>query len=674
MKYERIFTPITINGMQLKNRVVMPALPHLYTPDGACTERFANYYWRRAEGGVALIIVGGCRFDDFGGTLSMMSLQEDKFIEGYKAFTDGIHSRGAKVGVQLYHAGRYSSSKMNAGRQPISPSAVYSHFSRETPREMTKQDIDDVIANWAAGALRAKQAGFDTVEILGSAGYLISQFLSPLTNQRTDEYGGSWENRTRFPLEVVKAMREAVGSDYPIIMRIAGNDFVPGSNTNDNAIEFAKLLDAAGVDLLNITGGWHETRVPQLPGDLPRGGFAYLASAINKAVNIPVIACNRINRPEVAEHILALGQAELVGVSRPLVADPDWVNKAHNEQEDEIRGCVACNQGCLAKTFFGQPVECLVNGQAGREYLFTDSKKPEKIKNVLVIGAGPGGCEFAIRAAEQGHSVTLWEKGLNIGGQLSTVYAPPGKREFENLSRYHRAMLTKLGVNVELGKTATVENVTAGAFDDIIVATGVVPNTIKLPMQGKEPPVYFAADVLEEKVFPGQNILVVGGGSVGCETAQHLVHGGAISAEQLHFLMSQKAESIEKLQSLIYYSERTVTIVELAKIGAGFAPGTGWPVLDDLKRMGVAMHSFSKLLQVGDGEAVIEVTDKKENTTKTVTIPCDGVVMAVGSRSNTALYDMLKDKVQNLHLIGDAQRVGQVIDAIRQANDLAISL
>ncbi|MDL2218901.1 FAD-dependent oxidoreductase [Ruminococcaceae bacterium OttesenSCG-928-O06] len=674
MKYERLFAPITINGMELKNRLVMPALHHLYTPEGHATERFNKYYWRRAEGGVGLIIVGGCRFDDYGGGPYMMSLRTDEFIPGYKEFTDGVHQRGAKVAVQLYHGGRYSGSKYNPGEgPPLAPSAVYSHFSRETPQEMTKAQIDEVIKNWADGAVRAQKAGFDAVEILGSAGYLISQFLSLSTNQRTDEYGGSWENRTRFPLQVIRAVRAAVGPGYPLILRVAGNDFVPGANTNENAVEFAKLAEEAGIDCLNVTGGWHETRVPQLPGDLPRGGFVYLASAIKKAVNIPVMACNRINRPDVAERILAMDQADLIGISRPLVADPDWVNKAYEEREDEIRGCVACNQGCLAKTFFGKPVECLVNGEAGREYLLEDVKAPEKLKNILVVGGGPGGCEFALRAAERGHTVTIWEKDAALGGQLNVVYAPPGKREFENLVKYYDTMLKKRGVKVELNREATPESVQAGGFDEVVVATGVTPITIPLPQTSKAIPVYNAMDVLEGKVFPGKDIVVVGGGSVGCETAQYLVHEGAAGPDLVYFLMHQKAETPEKIERLINESDRNVTIVELAKIGAGFEPGTGWPVMDDLKRMGVKLFSTSKLLEVGEDSVQIEVTDKEGNV-KTVTVPCDGIVLAVGSRSNTALYDAIKEKMPTAHLLGDAAQVGKVIDAIRQASDLAVSV
>lgn len=273
MELKRLFSPLKIKSMEIKNRIVMPAIHHLYTPNGFATPQFNEYYWRRAEGGTGLIIVGGCRYDDFGGGKAMMSLQRDEFIPGYREFTNGVHRRGAKVGVQLYHAGRYArQSNITGGRQAIAPSEVYSKYTRETPRSMTIDELQKIIHNCAAAARRAVAAGFDMVEIVGSAGYLVSQFLSPITNLRTDEYGGPWENRVRFPRELVTAVRRAIGGDYPLGMRVAGNDFMEGSNTNEEAVAFCLMMEKAGVDLFNVTGGWHETVIPQTSGDLPPGG------------------------------------------------------------------------------------------------------------------------------------------------------------------------------------------------------------------------------------------------------------------------------------------------------------------------------------------------------------------------------------------------------------------
>ncbi|MDR0880606.1 MAG: FAD-dependent oxidoreductase [Clostridioides sp.] len=675
MKLERLLSPDKIKGLELKNRVVMEALHHLYTPDGTCTERFKEYYYRRALGGVGLVIVGGCRFDDYGGSTAMMSLKSDDMIPGYKEFTDGMHERGAKVAVQLYHAGRYSRKKnVPEGKEALAPSAVYASYTHETPKEMTIDELKEIISNWADGALRAKKAGFDAVEIVTSAGYLIGQFLSSVTNLRTDEYGGSWENKTRFPKEVVAAVREAVGEDYPILMRISGNDFINGGNTNTEAISFCKLMEEAGVDALNVTGGWHETRIPQLPGNVPRGGYTYLAKTIKDAVSIPIIASNRITKPEDAENILALGRCDFIGIARPLVADPDWVKKAEEGRTDEIRGCVACNQGCLAKTFFGKPVECLVNGYAGREYLYKDREETSVKKDILVIGGGPAGCEFAIKAAELGHSVTLWEREKQLGGQLPIVAVPPGKQEFSNFTKYLEVMLRKNKVKIEYNKSVRPQDVPIGKFDEVIIATGTTPKTISLPIETDEIPVYTAADVLGGKYAVGKDVLIVGGGSVGCETAQYIVHQGAADEQQAFFLMTHQAESMERIHELMFNSDRNVTIVEIEKIGAGFEPGTGWPVMDDLKRMGVGLLSKSKLLSVGKEGANISITDKKDGSVKTAQIPCDTVILAVGSIPNNELYEALKDTLPNVHIIGDARNVGKVIDAIREADTLAVEI
>ncbi|MFP3153843.1 NAD(P)/FAD-dependent oxidoreductase [Lachnospiraceae bacterium ZAX-1] len=669
MSYQRLFLPYKINSLEIKNRIVMQPMHLVFTPDGHCNERFSEYYFKRAEGGAGLIITGGCKFDDYGGAFSMMSLESDDFISGYKTFTDGMHERGVKVGVQLYHAGRYSYQRgLKPGLQAMAPSAVYTSFTRETPKEMTKDELKGIIKKWAEGAGRAKKAGFDLVEIVGSAGYLICQFLSPITNLRTDEYGGSWENRTRFAVEVVVAIRETVGPSYPIGMRIAGNDFVPGSNTNKEAIEFAKCMEKAGIDVLNVTGGWHETKVPQLPGDVPRGGFSYLAANIKDAVKVPVVVSNRITSPDLAEKLLAIGCCDFIGLSRPLLADPSWPKKAQEDRADEIRGCVACNQGCLAKTFFSKPVECLVNGDAGREYLLKDVK-PSLPKNILVVGSGPAGCEFAIKASEYGHCVTLWEKENAVGGQILLVAVPPGKHEFRSLVKYYETMLKRRGVKVELNKEATEDNISG--YDAVVLATGVESHSVPLPGDFKNSiPVYYAADVLSGKAVAGKNVVIVGGGSVGCETAQWLVHDASIDGELLHFLMSFTAETTDVLTTMIYHSARNVNIVEMAKVGASFDPGTGWPVLDDLKRMGVGTYGRSKITDIGKDSVTFEQVDKEGNK-KNITVSCDTLIMAVGSKPNHALYEKIKDKVKNVHLLGDAHTVGKVIDAVREAAALA---
>lgn len=670
MSFPRLFTPVTIGGMTVKNRIVMPAIHHLYTPDGYCTPRFSEYYWRRAEGGVGLIIVGGCRFDDYGGSTAMMSLQSDDFIPGYREFTDGIHVRGAKVAVQLYHAGRYAKRKnIKDGSAPLAPSAVYAKYSGEIPRAMTGEEIKQVIRLWAEAAVRAQKAGFDGVELVGSAGYLISQFLSPLTNQRTDAYGGSLEKRFRFPLELIEAVRNAVGKDYPIILRVSGNDFVSGGNTNDQAVLFCRAAEAAGIDLFNVTGGWHETKVPQLPGEVPRGGYSYLAAAVRAAVQVPVVVCNRIHTPELAEQMLALERGDLVGLARPLIADPDWGVKAAQGCPEDIRPCMSCNQGCLAKTFFGQPVECLVNGQAGREYLQSEPLESQQGECVLVVGGGPGGCESAIRFAARGNKVTLMETAETIGGQLPIVAAAPGKEEFTRLRQYYKTQLKKLGVQVILNHKATKDEIVAGSYDRIIIATGAQPKSVLLPAMDKSVEVCLAQDILSGKVIAGKHVVILGGGSVGCETANYLARQGSLDNAQVSFLMRHRAETDEKIHMLLDHCDRTISLVDMEGIGKGFDPGTAWPVLSELKRLGVQQYPNTNVVAVCDRTVRVRqcVDTLAEEQTQEFSLPCDLLVVAVGSTPDRSLYESLEGQCRNVHLIGDAKQVGKISDAIRQA-------
>ena len=454
MQYTRLFTPIQIGSMTLKNRIVMPAMHHLYTENGYATPRFNEYYWKRVEGGAGLIIVGSCRFDGYGAKANSMSLADDSTIPGWQEFTKGVHDRGGKVAVQLYHAGRYMpKADVPCGGDALSPSATFASYTRETAPEMTRQQIFDLLEDYAAGARRAVEAGFDAVEISASSGYLLCQFLSPLTNLRTDEFGGSFENRCRFPLMVIEKVKAVLGSQTPLILRLGADDFVPGSNTLDDSMAFAPLAEQAGVDLFNVTGGWHETKIPQLTGDLPRGGLSYLGKAIRSVVSVPVMMCNRVSDPATAEKLLALGRADLVGLGRPLIADPQLPNKAKSGQPAEIRPCMACNQGCLANTFFDRPITCLVNGICGRElqYPVCPAEAPRRI---LVIGGGPAGCEAALRAASRGHHVTLMEQAPVLGGQLRQVVNVPARQEFRALLKFYEDNLPRAGVQVLLNRAA----------------------------------------------------------------------------------------------------------------------------------------------------------------------------------------------------------------------------
>lgn len=661
-----LFEPVAVGSMLLKNRIVMPALHHAYTPEGLVNERLIRYYERRAQGGAALIVIGGCSVDPAGTGPAMIGLHDDSFLEGLTRLAAAVKSAGARAAVQLYHAGRYTHS-MLTGLQPLAPSAIPSRLTRETPREMSREDIAGVVEKFATAAHRAREAGFDAVEIIASAGYLICQFLSPVTNRRTDEYGGSWENRCRFGAEVASAVRERIGPDIPVMVRLSGHDFIPGSSTNSEAAAFAAVLEKAGADCFNVTGGWHETRVPQITGDLPPGGFTYLAAGVKAAVNVPVIASNRINDPRTAEEILRNGQADLVNLGRALVADPDFPLKARAGEHRSIRRCLACNQGCLDSIFSFQELHCAVNPLAGREHeiAVTPAAKPRRI---LVVGGGPGGSETALTAARRGHQVTLWEKEERLGGQLRYAAQPPGKQEFATLAEYYSHQLPAAGVEICLKREAKAADILEFAADIVIVATGSRPADPPFPVKapGK---VLTALEALDASAPLGKRVVVVGGGAVGCETALAIAERGTLDAGTLKFLLQNGAETPENLLRLVNRGPRDVTILEMAKgVGRDIGVSTRWVVLQNLRRLGVRVVDRATVREV----AAAGVSYEKDGQVEF--IPADTVVLAVGAQPERSLAEELEGKVAELHVIGDAVKPRKVTEAVREGFDLALTL
>ncbi len=655
--YRYLFSSIRINTLEIKNRIAYPSLGLLYSRDGKLNGRYFNYFQERANGGAGLVTVGPVGVDFIGSGAIALSLAHDEAIPDFRKLSGIIKDGGARAWVQLFHAGAYSHPMFVDGQQPIAPSAVYSRYSQTTPREMTVEDIHQVQEAFAQAAERAKAAGFDGVEILASAGYLITQFLSPRTNQRTDDYGGSFENRVRFPRELIELVRKRLGSGYPLTIRMAGNDFVRGSNTDADTPEFARVYEQAGADAINVTGGWHESRIPQLPMHLPRSAFAFLALNIKKAVSVPIIASNRISDPNSAEQIIKDGYADMVNLGRVLIADPQWPQKAFEGKVDEIRPCVGCSQGCTDEVFNGRPVFCVGNARAGfegeRQLLKTDDPK-----KVMVVGAGAGGLEAAVTAAICGHQVDVYEKDSDIGGQLWIAGAPPHKQEILEFIRYYRAQINKHQIPLHLNTTVDTHVVKKQNPDYIILAEGAEP---LLPqIDGYDDPcVYSAWQVLKGNPLLGKSVAVIGGGSVGLETALFIAAKGTITPETLHFLFMYEAVSPERLRELMFQGSSKVTVFEmLSRIGQDVGKSTRWILFDNLKRFKVSVKTGTTVTSIRKGTVKFKKDDKEEE------MQFDHVVLASGSQSVPGLSAKVKKLGIPFATVGDGIRPGKLNEAI----------
>lgn len=667
MDFPHLFSPIEINGVELKNRIVMTAMHLGYTPEGEVTDRLIDFYVLRARGGVGLIIVGGCPIDAYGGMSSMIGINDDRYVPGLKRLADAVKEGGARIVAQLYQGGRYTHSSMIGGKKPFSASAVRSKFTGETPRALELEEIPGVQDRFAEAAGRAKKSGFDGVEILGSAGYLISQFLSPITNLRVDAYGGSLENRMRFGLEVVEKVRKAVGPDFPILMRLAGNDFMEGGNTNRESRRFAAEAENVGVDLFNVTGGWHETRIPQLTMGVPRQAYVYLAQGIKSAVSVPVLASNRINDPHIAEEILRNGEADMVTIARGLLADPDLPNKAKAGNPELIYRCIACNQGCFDYIFKFKPVTCLVNPRAGREREL-QSNPAAAAKKVLVIGGGPAGMKAACTAAERGHQVVLAEAQMQLGGQLLLNRRIPGKAETCTAAIDLENNLKALGVEILLGKKEMVPLVREHEPDTVVVATGAEP--ILPEIRGIDSPNAVQAwDLLAGKTGVGRKVVIVGGNAVGLETALYVANQGTLNPEALHFLMTTRAESFETLVQLLDKGNKDVTVVEMTKkLGKDIGLTTRWTIMAELRRLGVTLMGATKAIAITPDGLEVEKADGPAFLT------ADSIVIAAGARPADSHVSEIEKLVSEVYTIGDAKEPRDAMAAIEEGYVVGLNI
>jgi 2,4-dienoyl-CoA reductase (NADPH2) len=668
MEFKRLFEPITIKSVEIKNRIVMPSMGLLYSSDFVFNDRYKAFYRERAKGGVGLMTIGPVSVDRVGSVPIMPGLHDDSFVEPLQRFVEELHKEtDVKLAVQLLQMGRYTFSFLT-GMTPIAPSALPSKITGETPREMTRDDIEEVKEAYAQAARRAKEAGFDLIEILACTGYLISQFLSPVTNRRTDEYGGTIENRMRFGLEVIGKVRETVGDDMAVGVRIAGNDFMEGGNTNKESALFASEAEKAGIDAINVTGGWHETNVPQLTSNVPPGGFVYLARGIKNEVSVPVFASNRLGDPVVAEKALRSGACDMICWGRPLITDPDLPRKVRDGRLSEIIPCISCNQGCFDAIFSATPVSCILNPRAGNEAIYS-VKRVESPKKIMVAGGGPAGMEFAIIAGERGHRVTLYEKESSLGGQINLAKMPPGKREFQKIIDSMKARMEKWGVRVVLGTALTREIVAEQSPDALVVASGARPMNLDVPGVDK-PHVIDAWDVLSEKAWKiGRDVVVVGGSATGCETAYFIASMDIPDPDIYSFIMFHTAEDPKFATSLLRTTSRQVTVIDMVpRLAANVGRTSRWSLTKSLKLLGIDLRPSTKLIEIRDDSVLVETAKGEE------TIPADTVVMAVGASSINDFAGNLKEIGCDVITIGDAKEPRKITEAVREGFEEALKI
>jgi 2,4-dienoyl-CoA reductase (NADPH2) len=624
-----------MNLFELENRLVMLATHLGYNDeDGNVTDRLLAFYRERAKYRPGLIIVGGCYTEHLGMSIpTMIGISRDEHIEGLRKLTDLIHSFKVPVAAQLYHAGRYAHSFI-LGEQAVSASPVPCRLTREIPRELSIEEIQQTIENFGKAAKRARKSGFDAVEIIGSAGYIINQFLAKATNQRDDEYGGDFETRSRFPLEIIDVIRSAVGNDFPILYRMSGEDFVPdGFTLEDNKILAPKLVKA-GVDCLNVTGGWHETRVPQITMDVPRGHYSYLAESIAEVVKIPVIACNRINSISVAESILSRGKAQLIGMSRGLIADSTFPEKAREGKHNLIRTCIACNQGCLDHVFMMEPVTCAINPIAGFE-----SERflgPHGQGRIAVVGGGPAGMEASRVLALRGFNVTIFEERNRLGGLLNLASKVPGRGEFAAYVSYMEQELASLNIKINLNTLANTRLLSAGNYDCIFCATGTVAGAP--PIDGVEGShVTTAFDAISLGFDNLGTVAMIGGGALGCYTA---------------LALASKADKIK-----VFDSDEM--------IGVDLGRTSRWVILKHLNEKNIELNVNSRVVDI-DTKYITVLQDGKYSH-----VNANTVVLATRPQSRDRLAVQLRKNGIRVETIGSITKPMNLLEVIHSSFNFA---
>ncbi len=658
--YPNLLTPLDLGHVTLRNRVLMGSM-HTGLEETKDWGRVAEFYATRARGGAGLIVTGGMAPNREGGVFpGAAGLFSDEDIANHRRVTEAVHDEGGRIAMQILHAGRYAYSP-----ECVAPSPIKSPISPFVPKELDEEGIEKQISDIATAAARAREAGYDGVEVMGSEGYFLNQFLVTRTNRRTDRWGGSYENRMRLPLEVMRRVRAAVGEDFIVIYRISMIDLVPEGSTFDEVLLLAREMEKAGASILNTGIGWHEARIPTIATSVPRAAFTWVTKKLMGHVSIPVITSNRINTPEVAERVLASGAADMVSMARPFLADPDFVRKAAEDRAREIAPCIACNQACLDHTFSGKISTCLVNPRAAYETELVIEPATEP-KRIAIVGAGPAGLSAAITAAGRGHGVTLFEKAGRIGGQLDMAAEIPGKEEFKGLLEWFSIMLGKHGVDLRLGQEAGVD--VLEDFDEIIIATGVRPRDPGIPAEPGARVLSYQ-DVLRGKAEVGERVAIIGAGGIGFDVAEYLVETDHPTLHLEKWLKEWGVTDPERARGGLAPEgpqpgppARKVTLMQrkAEKPGRRLGKTTGWIHRATLRMKGVEMLggvTYKKITQEG---VLVRIGDEGE----TRLIPADTVVLCAGQESENDLAEALMAAGREPHVIGGAELANE-LDAKR---------
>ena len=661
-QYPHMLAPLDLGHTTLKNRVIMGSM-HTNLEETKDWNRVAEFYAERARGGAALMVTGGIAPNKEGGVFpGAAGLYTETDIANHKIVTDRVHAAGGKIAMQILHAGRYA-----YGPDCVSASAVKSPISPFVPKELDEDGIEKQIAAFASAAVNAKAAGYDGVEVMGSEGYFINQFLVTHVNKREDRWGGSYENRMRLAIEIMKRVRAAVGEDFIIIYRLSMIDLIPNGSTHEEVVQLAQEVEKAGATMINTGIGWHEARIPTIATSVPRAGFAWVTKKLMGKVGIPLITSNRINMPDVAESVLADGCADLVSMARPFLADPHFVLKAEQGRADEIAPCIACNQACLDHTFQGKISSCLVNPRACFETELT-LERTDAPKTVAVVGAGPAGMSTAIAAAQRGHKVTVFDRADEVGGQLNMAKQIPGKEEFWGFVDWFGTVAAKHGVRLELGREVGADDL--NGFDEVIVATGVLPRDPKIEGQDM-PHVLSYVDVLRGKAQVGKRVAVIGAGGIGFDVSEFLVHEGVSTTLDLaewkeEWGVGDPSETRGGLAPAGPQPDapaREVILLQrkAERHGKRLGKTTGWIHRAALKMKNVEMIGGVNYERIDADGLHVSFGEARENPTL---VKCDTIVMCAGQVSERSLADALEAKGVSVHVIGGADVAGE-LDAKR---------